>query len=173
MDRPWKVIFAFVGVFVAGAVFGGFFTLRSSREGWSRVNHAQRTEPSRPNSSGAQIVPAMLRQLNARLKLTDEQREKIEPIVVRAEEDLQRLRRQNFRETSRVMERMHADVAVLLAPEQREALETLKRNLRERLRRAQENRERRGEFLRGAQGPGSPGARPGGETAAAEERKGN
>jgi hypothetical protein len=30
MDKPWKVISAFVGVFVAGAVFGGFFTLRTS-----------------------------------------------------------------------------------------------------------------------------------------------
>ena len=30
MDRPWKVILAFVGVFIAGAVFGGFFTLRSA-----------------------------------------------------------------------------------------------------------------------------------------------
>lgn len=30
MDKPWKVIFAFVGVFIAGAVFGGFFTLRTA-----------------------------------------------------------------------------------------------------------------------------------------------
>lgn len=27
MDRPWKVIAAFIGVFVAGAVFGGFFSV--------------------------------------------------------------------------------------------------------------------------------------------------
>jgi hypothetical protein len=27
MDKPWKVIAAFIGVFVAGAVFGGFFAL--------------------------------------------------------------------------------------------------------------------------------------------------
>jgi hypothetical protein len=36
MDKPWKVIFAFVGVFVAGAVFGGLFTLRASRVGMVR-----------------------------------------------------------------------------------------------------------------------------------------
>lgn len=27
MDKPWKVIAAFIGVFIAGAVFGGFFAL--------------------------------------------------------------------------------------------------------------------------------------------------
>jgi hypothetical protein len=27
MDVPWKVILAFVGVFIAGAVFGGVFTM--------------------------------------------------------------------------------------------------------------------------------------------------
>jgi Spy/CpxP family protein refolding chaperone len=27
MDKPWKVIAAFLGVFIAGAVFGGFFTV--------------------------------------------------------------------------------------------------------------------------------------------------
>lgn len=27
MDVPWKVIFAFVGVFIAGAIFGGVFTI--------------------------------------------------------------------------------------------------------------------------------------------------
>lgn len=28
MDKPWKVVFAFIGVFVAGAVFGGLLALR-------------------------------------------------------------------------------------------------------------------------------------------------
>ena len=30
MDKPWKVIVAFIGVFIAGAVFGGVFSLRSA-----------------------------------------------------------------------------------------------------------------------------------------------
>lgn len=32
MERPWKVITAFVGVFVAGSVFGGLLTLRVVRQ---------------------------------------------------------------------------------------------------------------------------------------------
>ncbi len=30
MEKPWKVISAFIGVFIAGAIFGGFFTMRAS-----------------------------------------------------------------------------------------------------------------------------------------------
>ena len=29
MEKPWKVILAFVSVFIAGAIFGGVFSLRA------------------------------------------------------------------------------------------------------------------------------------------------
>lgn len=154
MNQPWKVVFAFVTVFIAGAVFGGVFTLRTAGPRPPNFN-----QPPLPNNRpqvqkpplGPQIGPAMMRQLGQRLKLNEEQREKIRPIVARAEEDLQRLRRQNFQDTTRVMERMHADVAMWLSPEQREELEVVKINMRERMQRAEKEERRGPEFQRDGQ----------------------
>lgn len=174
MDKPWKVIFAFVGIFIAGAVFGGFFTLRTNGARPAGETPTARQEPPRAGGANQQIAPALLRQLGQRLKLTDEQRQKIQPIVARAEEDLQRLRRQNFQDTTRVMEQMHADVSRWLTTEQRDELETMKRNMRDRLRRAQENKDRRGEMIRGGvQSNATSTPRPPGDATAADDRKGN
>lgn len=41
MDKPWKVISAFIGVFAAGAVFGGFLTLRSASKRWEKESQLQ------------------------------------------------------------------------------------------------------------------------------------
>ncbi len=92
------------------------------------------------------IGPAMLRQLNQRLKLTDEQREKIRPVVVHAAEEMQRLRGENLQNTTRIVERMHLDIAAWLTPEQRDALEDMKVQMRERVR-------REGEFSGRGEGP--------------------
>src|SRR5688572_22149676 len=111
METPWKVLGAFVGVFIAGAIFGGFFTLRSAAP-----TLAQTPPPVvRPKNAAAPvrsqpITVAMLQNLRQRLKLTDEQQAKITPLVARAESDLQRLRRENFQNTTRVMERLHTDI---------------------------------------------------------------
>ncbi len=46
MDKPWKVILAFVGVFMAGAVFGGLFTLRASNKAFAAEKAlARATQP--------------------------------------------------------------------------------------------------------------------------------
>jgi hypothetical protein len=78
-----------------------------------------------------------------KLKLTEEQREKIRPIIARADEDMTWLRRENFRNTDRVLDRMHAEIALLLTDEQKAELEVLKHNIKDRLKRAEN--ERRGE----------------------------
>ena len=157
MDKPWKVIFAFVGVFMAGAVFGGLFTLRAGggRLANLRMSNRPPMQGQTPGPGQAQgqrfgpaqgpgqgpmqiqgaIGPAMLRQLNQRLKLTDEQREKIRPVVVRAAEEMQRLRGENLQNTTRIVERMHLDIAAWLTPGQRDALEDMKIQMRERVRR--------------------------------------
>ena len=56
MDKPWKVIFAFVGVFVAGAVFGGFFTLRSSRGRLEQELEAVRLAAQTPVNVSVPVV---------------------------------------------------------------------------------------------------------------------
>lgn len=173
MDKPWKVIFAFVGVFIAGAVFGAFFTLRVDREHSApRGGFAGRPELPR-RGPGMQMGAAMFRHYARHLKLTEEQRDAIRPIVTRAEEELQRLRRENFQDTARVMDQLHNEVSAVLTAEQRVELETLRKNLRERLRRAQEDRDRRGEPRRGGarRDPVAPSSA--GDDAGGDERKGN
>jgi hypothetical protein len=181
MANPWKVIFAFVGVFVAGAVFGGFFTARTAEKRWAEQQQQQpatpavaavttstapatlATAPARQGNGGnralppTMITPVMLQRLSVTLKLTDEQLEKIRPIVARADEDMLWLRRENFRNTNRVLERMHTEIGTLLTPEQRNDLEVWKRTMQEKLQRAE--KERRNEaLLRKEQNAGANGA---------------
>lgn len=167
MDKPWKVVFAFVGVFIAGAVFGGFFTLRTSGKrfandaGGGRASpglpRGQATRaagataagqssavPGQPNQAQAgRIAPALMNQFTKRLSPTAEQKEKIRPIVSRASEDIQRLQREHLQDTTRVSERMYEDVAALLTPEQRMHLEKMRQEMLERVRK---EREKRGEI---------------------------
>jgi hypothetical protein len=183
MEKPWKVIAAFVGVFIAGAIFGGVFTLRSSvRRFQVPPPVAQRPAPDRTGPqlpaggqpraqvSGPQftgslpqqarfnaITPQLLNQLNRQLKLSAEQREKVKPIVSRAGEDLHRLRQENFTDVSRVTGRMYADVAAVLTREQREKLETIRADLEKKFdERIQAERRKRAE-AGAAEGTARPG----------------
>lgn len=135
MNKPWKVVLAFLGVFVAGAVFGGFLSLRVSRQfglGPKDEHHASPMD---------QFVPLILRRYSSRLDLTPEQTEKIRPIVKAAGDELRRLRRSNFTETIAVAERMHDQVNAILTPDQRRIFEDMKKELQERWK---SERQRRG-----------------------------
>jgi Spy/CpxP family protein refolding chaperone len=55
MDKPWKVIVAFIGVFMAGAVFGGFFSLGVGRELLVRNG-----PPAAPVMAAAPVAPVAL-----------------------------------------------------------------------------------------------------------------
>lgn len=179
MDRPWKVISAFVGVFIAGAVFGGFFTLRSAGK-WL-VTERERAAPTapakapkspvgssaiQPGAGGAgqsRIAPQVMRQLTQRLNPTPEQQKAIRPIVNRAAEDLQRMQREHLADTARTTERMYADVAAILTPEQRTKLEQMRQEMLERVRR---EREKRGEVQPAGDvmaRPAAGGTRPSGQ----------
>ena len=151
MDRPWKVISAFVGVFIAGAVFGGFFTLRSvdrvvdAARGKSNSAKAPATKPA-PAAPAAPapakgIAPQVMRQLTQRLSPTPEQQKAIRPIVSRAAEDLQRMQREHLADTTRTTERMYADVSALLTPAQRTQLEQMRQEMLERVRKVREKRD--------------------------------
>eukprot|EP01035_Chromulina_nebulosa_P010912 gene10912-14621_t len=45
MEKPWKVIVAFVGVFIAGSVFGGLLALRFSQRERALTAHLVQTPP--------------------------------------------------------------------------------------------------------------------------------
>lgn len=149
MDKPWKVISAFVGVFIAGAVFGGFFTLRSV----DRVVDAARGKGTQAKAQTGKQVPAVapapakgiapqvMRQLTQRLNPTPEQQKAIRPIVSRAAEDLQRMQREHLADTTRTTERMYADVSAVLTPAQRAQLEQMRQEMLERVRKVREKRD--------------------------------
>ena len=151
MDRPWKVISAFVGVFIAGAVFGGFFTLRSvdrvvdaaRGEGTPAKAPATKPAPAAPAAPAPAkgIAPQVMRQLTQRLSPTPEQQKAIRPIVSRAAEDLQRMQREHLADTTRTTERMYADVSALLTPAQRTQLEQMRQEMLERVRKVREKRD--------------------------------
>jgi Spy/CpxP family protein refolding chaperone len=143
MNRPWKVILAFAGVFVAGAVFGGFLSLRFAPErmGMMRLQRATPME---------QFTPQIFKRLSQRLDLTVEQKEKIRPIIRQADAEMRRLRLTGARDAIAVAENMHEQVAALLTPAQLKKLDDLKREMRERW--ARDRQQRWGD----RSGPGGP-----------------
>jgi Spy/CpxP family protein refolding chaperone len=169
MDRPWKAILAFVGVFIAGAVFGGFFTMRSAgkwltaaRSRPTPVPVAKSVAVKSPTGKDAppagRIYPQVMRQFTQRLSPTPEQQKAIRPIVSRAAEDLQRMQRDHLADTTRTSERMYADVAAILTPVQRIKLEQMRQEMLERVRR---EREKRGEVAPSTEVMAKPGSRSG------------
>lgn len=133
MSRNWKIILAFLGVFVAGAVFGGFVSLRAVRQ---QVEKARLRTPMPID----QFSPQIMKRFSSRLDLTAEQKEKLWPIIRQAGEDLRKLRQSGDREAIAVAERMHEQVAEILTPEQQGKLEQMKRDMRERWQRERQKR---------------------------------
>jgi hypothetical protein len=165
MDVPWKVILAFLGVFIAGAVFGGVFTLGVSARRNVNVPRqlapanqpvaqfpavvqpkAQVAGPQAPKSGTIRtnpITPVLMNQFTRKLSgLTPPQKESLRTILGRAGEDFHRLRQDNLADVTRVTERMYADVSGVLTLEQRGELETMRKQLEERFK---EDRRKRAE----------------------------
>jgi Spy/CpxP family protein refolding chaperone len=147
MDHPWKVVFAFVGVFIAGSVFGGLFVLR--------VDSAHPSIVAKKKTSESPPQPQMLRRIVERLELTPEQNQTLRPLMERTEEDLRRVSQTSFRETNVILERWQEDVVKVLTPEQRGKLDEVKQELRERFRKLRAaSPEHRNEFAPGGrEGP--------------------
>lgn len=133
MTRNTKIILAFLGVFIAGAVFGGFASLRYVRQQFEKG----RLRASAPME---QFSPQIMKRFSNRLDLTVEQKEKLRPIIQQADTELRRLRQTGAREAIAIAERMHEQVAEILTPEQRNKLEQMKRDMRERWQRERQQR---------------------------------
>ncbi len=145
---------------MAGAVFGGLFTIgASARRGPVQrpaqvmpVPDAPRPKVAGPaaplpaaivpgGAKNSPLTPQLMRQFTRELALSAEQREKVLPIVGRAGEDFQRLRdeenrrrQDNVADVARVNERMYVDVAAVLTPEQRTKLQQMRERFEERVR---------------------------------------
>ncbi|MBI2512952.1 MAG: hypothetical protein HYV96_13315 [Opitutae bacterium] len=144
-DKPWKLVLLLTGIFLAGAVAGGFVTLEVGK-GMLRKRLA-------PDNWG----PARLKTLEKELDLTVEQIERLKPIIRRDVEDMNRLRQQGFQETRRILERMEKDIAAILTPEQKEKFEKFNEERRERARRLFEQQRRERSEKGDRRGPPPPG----------------
>ncbi len=129
MDKPWKVVTAFVGVFVAGLLVGGLVTLR--------VVKAQ--APQRMAATD-QYGPFLMKRLVNRLELTPEQQTKIKPLVDRAAGELHQVRRKAWTDSQAILERIDKEITAELTPAQRATFEKLQNEQRERIRRFREGR---------------------------------
>lgn len=129
MNKPWKVILTFLGVFLAGAVFGGFLSLRL-------LPHFRPAPPAQPGQprgpGGEQFSLQVFRRLSDRLELTAEQKEKLRPIIKETDTEMRRLRTANFRESMALAEQMHEKIAAILTPAQLAKLEAMRKEMRER-----------------------------------------
>ena len=117
----WKLILAFVLVFLAGAA-SGFF-------GAFHVHHFfARMDPG-------SMAQHMKQRLRAELKLTPEQMQQISPVIDRAASQLKTKREQTMRDVHEIFEQAHRDMQPFLAPEQRTRLEELEKRHRHLLHR--------------------------------------
>ncbi|HTO02118.1 MAG TPA: hypothetical protein VL069_00385 [Opitutus sp.] len=117
MNQPWKVVLAFVGVFLAGVICGGPLL------DWVR----ERSDANRPP-----FAERTMRRFEKELKLTVAQKEKIEPVLLRTQTQWRQFRQENVRNLMGVIDRMHADIEVELTPEQRVKLEAISNEFRSR-----------------------------------------
>ena len=147
--KTWKVVLVFAGVFAAGVVTGATWSWRFGRPG----------PEERPRWAGPGFGNRMMERMREDLNLTDEQKARLEPIVQRSDEELQTLRRGQLQEVAQIMDRVHAEVAAVLTPDQRTKLEEMRERFRQRAERMRrefrEHREGRG-FGEGHPGFGPP-----------------
>lgn len=131
MNKPWKVVVAFAGVFVAGAVAGGpLLALIHKIQHDRRPPFAERT----------------MERYERELGISAAQRERIQPILLRVQDDWRQLRQRHVEELMEVVDRMHTEVSAELTPDQRPKLEAIRMELKtkvERYRGRTHDRERR------------------------------
>ena len=148
MEKPWKVIFAFLGVFIAGAVFGGFFSLGIGRRIWEMEAPAAAkpaplaaalpqqpapqpavkvAQPPLPVPQEVQRAQLMRRVVMNQLNLTAAQKAEVTPIIQHAVQDIWRQQQNFYRETTFITQRMKQDIAkeLTLTPEQQGRLDEL------------------------------------------------
>ncbi|MBV9009625.1 MAG: hypothetical protein JO354_10755 [Verrucomicrobia bacterium] len=115
----WKLIIAFLLVFIAGGLCGFFAAMHSSR--WMQFHHP----------APGTLAQHMKAHLTNELKLTPAQVDQISPIVDRATSQLEAKREQTSREIRGIFQQLHRDIAPILTPEQRDRLERMEQRHRE------------------------------------------
>ncbi|HEY8932754.1 MAG TPA: hypothetical protein VIM44_05515 [Rariglobus sp.] len=150
MASTVKIVLAVGGIFIAGAVTGGFV-------GWRVIErHAvqQRAQQQRlgPMDLGGRLA--------GQLHLTPEQKEQIRPLLTRTSEELRKIRRESFNATAGVITRMDADLEKILTEEQVVLLKKVRAEEEERRKRWMSERNKRNEQARPAGEPAEGAPQP-------------
>jgi hypothetical protein len=111
----WKVLFAFTGIFAAGAVTGAFVGVP--------LMHRVAPKP---------IMADQLKKITDQLDLSFAQRDKLRPILKQAAEDLRKTRKEAFKATTEILERMEASISNELTDTQRLRFTEMQKQERER-----------------------------------------
>jgi Spy/CpxP family protein refolding chaperone len=119
----WKLVLAFVLVFLAGGAVGFF--------GAIHLGHP----PFFHHVSSNSIAQHMKDHLQAELKLTPQQIEQISPMIDEATSNLEAKREQTGREVRVIFEEMHKRISPLLTPDQQKRLEQMEQRHRQMMHR--------------------------------------
>jgi Spy/CpxP family protein refolding chaperone len=110
----WKLAAGFVLVFIAGGAAGVFL-------GASRTVHFFAEGPHRPGF----LAERMRARLRWQLHLTDDQMNKISPIIEKTATQLEQIRAESSRRVHETFAESHREMAAELTPEQRTKLQEM------------------------------------------------
>jgi hypothetical protein len=113
----WKLILAFVLVFLAGVACGFFGAFHGAGRIFGRGHTGS-------------LAEHMKRHLEWELRLNPQQVQQISPIIDRASSQLEAKREQTMRDVHEIFEQTHREMQPFLSPEQRTKLEQMERRHR-------------------------------------------
>ena len=111
----WKLIAAFVLIFLAGAACGFFGAIHVHQAFFARM--------AAPDS----MAQHMKDRMRAELNLTPDQMQKISPMIDRAASQLKTAREQTIQSVHEIFSQTHREMQPLLTPEQRIKLEEMEK----------------------------------------------
>ena len=105
-------------------------------------------------------APQLMRRYVERLDLTAEQKEKINPLLVRAAADIRRQQQTNLQETAIIIQHLQEDLAKELTPVQRVRLEEMTENQRQIVEQRERQQAEKPRNLPGQKPPFKDGVKP-------------
>jgi hypothetical protein len=131
MNASWKAVLAFIAVFVAGTIFGGGFALRVSKQVAPHEGPRRIVQPLPRLQGQPPLGTQLLRRFVENLDLTNEQRDKLKPMVIHAEEQIAQLRQQSLEETETILRGVQQEFRAELTPEQQRKLNRMQQRQNE------------------------------------------
>jgi uncharacterized membrane protein len=134
MSQQWKVLLAFTGIFVAGAVAGGIVALRVGAD--QAAEQIQTTAPA-PQTNKGTVSPenfslVQMKRFIDQLSLSPAQGDKIQPIITVTGDKLKKLSQESAIATKALLEDMDKQVGALLNDAQRKKLTEIQKQRQDR-----------------------------------------